>query len=134
MQSHREERNCSSRKCFNEVEKGINISVCLVWNTESHTRKKYKELVMCPVRKWLLHKSKIYCPKGIPAFSLLFFLFHLAFLLELHLPARQGVKKLQCTEEYHLTTKNISRLSDGVCALERINWENVSVHRLQNFT
>lgn len=34
------------------------------------------------------------------------------------------------TEEDHLTTKNVSRLSDGACTLERINWENVSVHTL----
>lgn len=32
------------RKCFNEVEKGINVSGCLAWNMGSHMKKKYKEL------------------------------------------------------------------------------------------
>lgn len=101
---------------------------------KSHKEKNTRNLLCVLSENGCYIKVKLIALRESCIFFAVFFVFHLAFLLELHLPARQSVKKLQCTEEDHLTTTNVSRLSDGVCTLERINCENVSFHRLQNPT
>lgn len=129
MQSHREERNYSSRKGFNEVEKGINISVCLVWNMESHTRKKYKEFVICPVRKWLLHKSKTYCPKEILHF-LGCFLFSVLLSARVTLPSKAECQEASIHRERSSDNKKHIQTVRWSGYIGENYWEKESVQRL----